>query len=36
MKELETARREKAVRLLYKKVNSTRQNFKPRTTMCKA
>jgi AAA+ ATPase superfamily predicted ATPase len=33
MKELETARREKAVRLLYKKVNTTRQNFKPRITV---
>jgi hypothetical protein len=33
MKVLETARREEAVRLLYKKVDSTRQNFKPKTTM---
>jgi hypothetical protein len=36
MKELESAGREKAVRLLYQKVNSTRQNFKPRTTICKS
>jgi hypothetical protein len=36
MKELETAIREKAVRSLYKKVNSTRHNFKPRTTTCKS
>jgi hypothetical protein len=35
MKELESAGREKAVRLLYQKVNSTGQNFKPRTTICK-
>jgi hypothetical protein len=32
VRELESARREKAVRLLYQKVNATRQNFKPRTS----
>jgi hypothetical protein len=36
MRELESARREKALSLLYQKVNSTRQNFKPRTTICKS
>jgi hypothetical protein len=36
VKELESAGREKAVRLLYQKVNSTRQNFKPRTSICKS
>jgi hypothetical protein len=36
MEELEYARREKAVRLLYQKFNSTRQIFKPGTTICKS
>jgi hypothetical protein len=34
MRDLESAR-EKAVRLLYQKVNSTSQHFRPRTTICK-
>jgi hypothetical protein len=36
MKELESARREKAVRLLCQEVNSATPNFKPRTTVCKS
>jgi hypothetical protein len=32
MRELESARREKAVRLLYQKLNSTRENSTPRTS----
>jgi hypothetical protein len=34
MRQLESARRGKAVRLLCQKVNSARQNFKSRTIIC--
>jgi hypothetical protein len=36
MRELESARREKAVRVLYQKVDGMRQIFKPRITICKS
>jgi hypothetical protein len=35
MKEMEMARREKNMKIFYKKVNTTKQQFKPRASMCK-
>jgi hypothetical protein len=35
MKEMEKARREKNMKIFYKMVNTTKQQFKPRTSMCK-
>jgi hypothetical protein len=35
MKEMEKARRQKNMKIFYKMANTTKQQFKPRTSMCK-